>query len=351
MTIEETDLPQEVPQQEAEQQPQQEAQQQEEPEENPAYLPQEKPRKKTHKKNKKTKQTLQEKYKPRIYQQDESKEDVEKYDRKVNKALNFAIQKEKEKSQSDLYDTLDKSSTIPTIQEEPEEPRNDLEDMPTEDNDYYDLPVEMPQTMTQEIPMEAPNPELSQFSLPLPGWQPPNTMEQEEEADELPMEMDYSIGNSTIQQAEQMEIQQQSGPTSDLTAIEPNMDIEGQYTDPSVERSRRRGISWKKQTEIIKELRKIHGKTTKGMKKIGNTTSSGKYITTRGYEKLNTMYHNTLERLRQLPSIHDMNQSEYYNPEVQELLRTAEQYIPWLEQEKPHGYEKFIKELNRIKGT
>lgn len=349
--IEETDLPQEVPQQEAEQQPQQQAQQQEQPEENPAYLPQEKPKKKTSKKSKKTKQTLQDKYKPRIYQEDETKDTAEKYNKKINRALNYALQKERENTQSDLYDTLDKSSTIPTIQEEPEEPRNDLEDMPTEDNDYYDLPVEMPQTMTQEIPMEAPAPELSQFSLPLPGWQPPNTMEQEEEANELPMEMDYSIGNSTIQQAEQMEIQQQSIPTSDLTAIEPSMDTEGQYTDPSVERSRRRGIAWKKQTEIIKELRKIHGKTTKGMKKIGNTTSSGKYITTRGYEKLNTMYHNTLQRLRQLPSINDMNPTEYYKPEVQELLKTAEQYIPWLEHEKPHGYEKFLKELNRIKGT
>ena len=223
--------------------------------------------------------------------------------------------------------------------------------MPTEESQYYDLPMELPQTMTQEIPMRNSAPEPTQDSLPLPGWQPPNTLQQEEQPNEWPMDMEYSMGNSTIQQAEQMEIQQQSGPTSDLTAIEPSMDTEGQYTDPSVERSRRRGISWKRQTEIIKAIRKIHGKTTKGMKKIGNTTSSGKYITTKGYEKLNTMYHNTLERLRHLPSIYDMNPTEYYKPEVQELLKTADQYMTWLEHKKPHGYEKFLKELNRIKGT
>ena len=339
--IEETDLPQEVP----EQQPQQQEQQQQ-----PEEQPQERRKKKTTKKSKKTKETLQDKYKPRIYQHDDTKEDAEKYDKKVTRAVNYALQKERENSQSDLYDTLERSSTIPTMQEEPEEPRNDLEDMPTEDNDYYDFPQEMPQTMTQEIPMEQPAPELSQFSLPLPGWQPPNTMEQEEDANELPMEMDYSMGNSTIQQAEQMEMEQQSRPTSDLTAIDPSMDMEGHYTDPSVERSSRRGITWKKQTEIVKELRKIHGKTTKGMKKIGNTTSSGKYITTKGYEKLNTMYHETLEKLRQLPAIRDMTREQYYNPEIIKLLKTADQYIPWLEKEKPHGYEKFIKELNRIKG-
>lgn len=345
MRMEEEEQPQEAP----EESPQQQQQQQQE--ENPAYLPQEKPRKKKTKKSKKTKEALQDKLKPRIYQHDDTKEDAEKYNRKVNKALNYAIQKEREKSQSDLYDTLERSSTIPTMQEEPEEPRNDLEDMPTEDNDYYDLPMEMPQTMTQEIPMEPPAPELSQFSLPLPGWQPPNTMEQEEEANELPMEMDYSMGNSTLQQAEHMEMEQQSRPTSDITAIDPSMDMEGHYTDPSVERSSRRGITWKKQTEIVKQLRKIHGQTTRGMKKIGNTTSSGKYITTKGYEKLNTMYHETLDKLRQLPAIKDMTEREYHIPYVQELLKTAEQYMPWLEQEKPHGYEKFLKELNRIYGT
>ena len=157
-----------------------------------------------------------------------------------------------------------------------------------------------------------------------------------------------SFGSSTLQEADMIEMNMEP-PTSDLTGIDPSINSMGQFTDPSVDKSARRGVSWKKRTEIIGQIQKIYGKTKRGMKKIGNSTSSGKYITKKGYEKINALVKGTLEQLRNIRTLTPMHTDGLpIDPKERDAVQTALKVMKELEKTKPNLFNKFKKELDRI---
>ena len=86
-----------------------------------------------------------------------------------------------------------------------------------------------------------------------------------------------------------------------LTSLDPDIDSMGNYTDYSVENSKRRRVQWKKYTQNAKVLHNLLGRTLRQRKKIGNTTSSGKYITKRGHDNLKNIAKGFWVRLHNMP--------------------------------------------------
>ena len=87
-----------------------------------------------------------------------------------------------------------------------------------------------------------------------------------------------------------------------LTSLDPDVDSKGNYTDASVERSgKKRRVQWKWYSQNAKTIHHLIGKTLRKRKQIGNTTSSGKYITKRGHENLKAIARGFWKRLRNTP--------------------------------------------------
>ena len=170
----------------------------------------------------------------------------------------------------------------------------------------------------------------------------------------ISIDMFEGMGDSTKEalfQAAENESVLPSNPTPSLQSELPTMNSMGEFTDPSVEKSRVRGVQWRKLTEVGREIRKLHGKTKRGMKHIGNTTSSEKNITKRGHDYIKNYVQHSLEEIRSVPAL---SQEEIgpdglpTNLDYRRIIQEVSPHLSIYQRHWPEMYEKFIKEYNRV---
>ena len=172
--------------------------------------------------------------------------------------------------------------------------------------------------------------------------------------DPISIDVFDGMGDSTKEalfQAAENESVLPSNPTPSLQSEEPSVNSMGEFTDPSVEKSRVRGVRWRKITEIARDIRKLHGKTQRGMKHIGNTTSSGKCITKRGHDYIKNYVQHSLEEIRSVPALSQEEIGEDGWPINRDYRRKIQEVAPHLtiyQKHWPEMYVKFNKEYDRV---
>ena len=170
----------------------------------------------------------------------------------------------------------------------------------------------------------------------------------------ISIDMFEGMGDSTKEalfQAAENESVLPSNTTPSLQSELPTMNSMGEFTDPSVEKSRVRGVQWRKLTEVAREIRKLHGRTKRGMKHIGNTTSSEKNITKRGHDYIKNYVHHSLEEIRSVPALTQQEIGPDGLPTNLDYRRIIQEVAPHLtiyQKHWPEMYEKFIKEYDRV---
>ena len=101
-------------------------------------------------------------------------------------------------------------------------------------------------------------------------------------------ERDDDIFNVPEEEIRRLEDEYEMNQTPSLTKSTPSKDSRGNYTDASVDRSfKRRRVLWYKYTPNLQVLRERMARTERERKKYyGNLTSSKKYITIRGTQRI-----------------------------------------------------------------